>query len=342
MENNQSNVVAPLLKVENLNMHFPAGKGILGKKSSVVKAVNNVSFSIFKGKTMGLVGESGCGKTTTGKCILRILKPTSGDIYYNDTNILTAPKETSDKMRREIQLIFQDPYGSLDPRQTAFAILQEVVLAGNKSYTKEQAKEKVYELIKTVELLPEIASRYPHEMSGGQRQRLGIARALACDPKLIIADEPVSALDVSIQAQIINLFKSLQKKHDLTYLFIAHDLAVVRHIADTIAVMYLGNIVEMMDALQLYDNPMHPYSQALLSSIPTIDYYAEQKRSRIALPGEVPSPTNAPSGCPFHPRCSFAKDICKQSMPQLKDIGNKHYVACYHVEQNLNKNIKGE
>lgn len=337
MENNQSNVVTPLLMVKNLNMHFPAGKSILGIKSGVVKAVNNVSFSILKGKTMGLVGESGCGKTTTGKCILRILKPTSGDICYNNTNILTAPKELSDKMRREIQLIFQDPYGSLDPRQTAFAILREVVLAGNKSYTKEQIKEKVYELIKTVELLPEIASRYPHEMSGGQRQRLGIARALACEPKLIIADEPVSALDVSIQAQIINLFKDLQKKHGLTYLFIAHDLAVVRHIADTIAVMYLGNIVEMMDALQLYDNPMHPYSQALLSSIPTVDYYAEQKRSRIELQGEVPSPTNAPSGCPFHPRCSFAQDICKQSMPQLKDIGNKHYVACYLVEQNLNK-----
>ncbi len=320
-----------LLKVENLKMHFPAESTWFGKPTRFVKAVDGLDFQIEAGKTFGLVGESGCGKTTAGKCVLRIFEPTEGKIYYQGTDISRLTDSQLKPYRRNIQLIFQDPYGSLDPRQSVGSIVREAVLADGKKRSDLDVKARVEELLTLVELDPSMAGRYPHEMSGGQRQRLGIARALACDPKLIVCDEPVSALDVSIQAQIINLFESLQKKLGLTYLFIAHDLAVVRHIADTVAVMYLGHIVEMMDAGELYANPMHPYTKALLSAVPITDYYTEQKRSRIVLEGEVPSPIHAPSGCPFHPRCQFATELCKTQAPSLKDQGGSHLAACHNL-----------
>ena len=316
-----------LLKVENLKMHFPAESTWFGKTTKFVKAVDGLDFQIESGKTFGLVGESGCGKTTAGKCVLRIYEPTEGKIYYQGTDISKLSESQLKPYRRSIQLIFQDPYGSLDPRQSVGSIVREAILADGKKRTEADVKARIEELLTLVELDPAMAGRYPHEMSGGQRQRLGIARALACEPKLIVCDEPVSALDVSIQAQIINLFESLQEKLGLTYLFIAHDLAVVRHIADTIAVMYLGHIVETMDAGELYANPMHPYTKALLSAVPITDYYTEQKRSRIVLEGEVPSPIHAPSGCPFHPRCQYATDLCKAQAPSLVDQGDSHLVA---------------
>ncbi len=318
-----------LLKVENLKMYFPAEKTLGGKVTNWVKAVDDVSFEVERGKTFGLVGESGCGKTTTGKCILRINNPTEGHIYYNGLDLATASRSEIWNIRREIQLIFQDPYGSLDPRQSCGDILREAIVLGEGRQSRKQVRERVDELLRIVELLPEMADRYPHELSGGQRQRLGIARALACDPKLIVCDEPVSALDVSIQAQVINLFQKIQKELGLTYVFIAHDLAVVRHIADTIAVMYLGHIVEIMDAEEIFRNPVHPYTQALLSAVPITDYDVERSRQRILLEGEVPSPLHAPAGCPFNPRCIYAKDICRKEMPPLKDMGDGHCVACH-------------
>lgn len=320
-----------LLKVENLKMHFPAESTWFGKATKFVKAVDGLDFQIESGKTFGLVGESGCGKTTAGKCVLRVYEPTQGKIIYQGTDISKMSESQLKPYRRSIQLIFQDPYGSLDPRQSVGSIVREAILADGKKRAKEDVKARIEELLTLVELDASMAGRYPHEMSGGQRQRLGIARALACDPKLIVCDEPVSALDVSIQAQIINLFESLQEKLGLTYLFIAHDLAVVRHIADTIAVMYLGHIVETMDAGELYANPMHPYTKALLSAVPITDYYTEQKRSRIVLEGEVPSPIHTPPGCPFHPRCQFATDLCKTQPPSLVDQGNNHLVACHNL-----------
>ena len=324
----------PILKVEHLKMYFPLTKGFMKKTGGVVKAVDDISFSVEKGKTLGLVGESGCGKTTTGKCILQINKPTEGKILYEGQDLITMDRSRLKDCRRDIQMIFQDPFGSLDPRQKAFSIIREVLVEEDDYHGADEVKNKVNELLVKVGLSEEMGERYPHEMSGGQRQRLGIARALACDPKIIICDEPVSALDVSIQAQIINLFKELQREMGLTYIFVAHDLAVVRHIADVIAVMYLGRIMEMMEAVELYKNPMHPYSQALLSAIPIVDYYEEQKRERILLKGEVPSPIHAPSGCPFHPRCPYASEKCRTAPPELKDVGNGHYVACYHVDKN--------
>jgi len=323
-----------LLKVENLKMYFPAAKSLFGKTTSCVKAVDDVSFEVEKGKTFGLVGESGCGKTTTGKCILRITDPTEGHIYYKGKDISRASKEEIKSIRREIQLIFQDPYGSLDPRQSAYSIIKEAVVTGKEKYTESEVAARVKELLEIVELLPEMGDRYPHEMSGGQRQRLGIARALACNPELIVCDEPVSALDVSIQAQVINLFQSLQERLGLTYVFIAHDLAVVRHIADVIGVMYLGHIVEIMDAAEIYSNPVHPYTRALLSAVPITDYYVEKSRKRILLEGEVPSPIHAPSGCPFHPRCAYATDVCKAEVPSLTDTGGGHLVACHLSKKN--------
>ena len=321
-----------LVKVENLKMYFPVEKNLLGKVTSCVKAVDDISFEVERGKTFGLVGESGCGKTTTGKCVLRIHSPTDGRIYYKGNDISRAIKSDLAPIRREIQLIFQDPYGSLDPRQSAYSIIKEAIVTDGKHHTREEIDNRVQELLATVEMIPEMGERYPHEMSGGQRQRLGIARALACNPELIVCDEPVSALDVSIQAQVINLFKSLQRKLGLTYIFIAHDLAVVRYIADTIGVMYLGHIVEILDAGEIYTNPVHPYTRALLSAVPTTDYYEERQRQRILLEGEVPSPIHAPAGCPFHPRCPYAKDCCKTTMPKLRDVGNGHLVACHLVE----------
>ena len=323
--------VTPILKVEDLKMHFPVSKGLFGRGLGSIKAVDGISLEINPGETFGLVGESGCGKTTAGKCILRILRPTEGKITYNGKDITQSSRRALGSVRREIQMIFQDPYGSLDPRQSVGSIVKEAVTCGPRKYSKNELADRIDELLTLVELHPHMKDRYPHEMSGGQRQRLGIARALACDPKLIVCDEPVSALDVSIQAQIINLFWNLQQKLGLNYLFIAHDLAVVRHIAGTIGVMYLGKIVEVIDAETIYTNPVHPYTKALLSAVPTTDYYEEQQRSRVILQGEVPSPMNAPSGCPFHPRCPRASEACKESMPPLKKIGDTHNVACHHV-----------
>ena len=318
-----------LLKVEDLKMYFHDEKNLLGRTNSYVKAVDGISFEVEKGKTFGLVGESGCGKTTAGKCILRINNPTAGKILYKGNDISKADKAKIKSIRREIQLIFQDPYGSLDPRQSAFSIIKEAIATGKEKKSSREITERVNELLEIVELLPEMGSRYPHEMSGGQRQRLGIARALACDPELIVCDEPVSALDVSIQAQVINLFQSLQKQLGLTYVFIAHDLAVVRHIADVIGVMYLGHIVEILNAEDLYTNMVHTYTKALMSAVPITDYYVDNTRKRLLLEGEVPSPINAPSGCPFHPRCAYATEKCKREAPRLTDVGKGHKVACH-------------
>lgn len=326
-----SSLSKPILKVENLTMYFPLKKKLGSRERKYVKAVDDISFEVQEGETFGLVGESGCGKTTTGKCILRALDPTDGKVYYKGRDIAKIPIKSIKPIRRELQLIFQDPYGSLDPRQSVYSILKEAIVSDHKFHTRKEINNRVEELLNLVELDPDIGYRYPHEMSGGQRQRLGIARALACSPHLLVCDEPVSALDVSIQAQIINLFKELQKKLGTTYVFIAHDLAVVRHIANRIGVMYLGKLVEVMDSEDIYDNPRHPYTKALISAVPTTDYYIEKKRERIILKGEVPSPINAPSGCPFHPRCVYATGICKKEMPNFKDIGKGHMVACHNL-----------
>jgi peptide/nickel transport system ATP-binding protein/oligopeptide transport system ATP-binding protein len=323
----------PVLKVENLKMYFPIRRGFFEKKIGYVKAVDDVSFKIENGKTFGLVGESGCGKTTTGKCVLRIHEPTDGHIYFKGVDIAKMSKAQISPFRRDIQLIFQDPYGSLDPRQSVYSILKEAIVADKQYHSHQEVTDRVNELLEAVELDVSMRDRFPHELSGGQRQRLGIARALACNPELIVCDEPVSALDVSIQAQVINLLKKLQQNRGLTYLFIAHDLAVVHHIADVIAVMYLAKIVEMMDAEEIYERPRHPYTRALLSAVPITDYYVEKQRTRIILEGEVPSPIHAPSGCPFHPRCRFATDECKKTMPQLYDAGGGHMVACHNLDK---------
>ena len=323
--NNEMKNNPPLLEVRDLKMYFRSGK------DSVVKAVDGVSFRIDKGKVLGLVGESGCGKTTIGKSVLKIYNPTGGEVLYKGKDILKMSKGEFKKYRRSLQMIFQDPYSSIDPRQSVFSILKEAVLAGGAKMSTGELKDKVNGYLETVGLPVEMGNRYPHEMSGGQRQRLGIGRALACEPELIVCDEPVSALDVSIQAQIINLFQRIQK--DMGYLFIAHDLAVVRHIADVVGVMYLGHLVEMMDSEGLYANPMHPYTIALLSAIPITDYYKEKQRKRIILQGEVPSPLHAPSGCPFHPRCRYATEECRRILPELKDRGAGHMVACHNVEK---------
>lgn len=321
-----------ILKVKDLKMYFPVYQGLLRRKSGEVRAVDGVSFDIPEGETFGLVGESGCGKTTTGKCVLRILNPTGGSIEYDGKDITHLSSAQMSRYRREIQMIFQDPYGSLDPRQSVQSIVKEAITARNDSqFGKKELSERVKELLNIVGLNTSLVDRYPHEMSGGQRQRLGIARALACNPKLIVCDEPVSALDVSIQAQIINLFEELQQKLGLSYLFVAHDLAVVRHISQNIAVMYLGHIVEITEADCLYKHPLHPYTRALLSAIPITDYYAEKQRERIVLEGDVPSPIHAPSGCPFHPRCPYAKNICRQQMPSLTEVEANHFVACHNI-----------
>ena len=320
----------PLVKVENLKMHFPLTKGLISRVYGHVKAVDDVSFEIYEGETFGLVGESGCGKTTTGKCVLRVLDPTDGKIWYAGKDIAKIPQNEMKQYRRELQMIFQDPYSSLDSRQSVYTILKEALVADRKPHEAAEIRDRIVQLLEMVGLSREMIARYPHELSGGQRQRLGIARALACNPKVIVCDEPVSALDVSIQAQIINLFERLQKELGLTYIFVAHDLAVVRHIAKRIGVMYLGHLVEVLDSKDLYYNSRHPYTKALLSAVPTTDYYAEQKRQRILLEGEVPSPIHAPGGCPFHPRCRYATEACKNTMPPLKNDGSGHLLACYN------------
>jgi len=325
---NENNV---LLRVEDLVMHFPIYRGVIRRQVGAVHAVDGVSFDIKRGETMGLVGESGCGKSTTGRTILQLYKPTGGHVYYNDTDLTTLKREDMRKMRREMQMIFQDPYASLNPRMTVSDIIGEPLAVHSVASGKE-IQEHVEHLLDVVKLDPAFASRYPHEFSGGQRQRIGVARALALQPSLIICDEPISALDVSIQAQVVNLLEDLQKEFHLTYLFIAHDLSMVRHISDRVAVMYLGIIVEIADRVDLYENPLHPYTQALLSAVPIPDPVTDAKRQRRVLEGDVPSPVNPPSGCRFRTRCWLAEKICEEQRPEFREITRDHSVACHMVK----------
>jgi peptide/nickel transport system ATP-binding protein len=319
-----------LLEIKNLKMYFPINKGLLRRKVGDIKAVDDISFNIRKNETLGLVGESGCGKTTTGRCILRLYQPTSGSIVFNGTDISSLPEKQVRPLRIHMGAVFQDPYGSLNPRQTARTIASMPLIIHG-LIRKRELNDKVSELFNLVGLDSSMMDRVPHEFSGGQRQRLGIARALACSPSLIICDEPISALDVSIQAQIINLLEKLQKSLGLTYLFIAHDLSVVQHISDRVAVMYLGRIVEIANSKELYQNPLHPYTKALLSAVPIPNPVVERKRVRIVLKGEVPSPAHPPAGCHFHPRCEIASQQCRDDKPLLCDVGNGHQVACFKV-----------
>lgn len=322
-----------LLEVKNLKMYFPVTSGVIfQRKIADVKAVDGVSFFIRKGETLGLVGESGCGKTTTGRCILQLYEPTEGEIIFEgrDLNLLNGKQMR--EMRKKIQVIFQDPYGSLNPRMTCGDIVGEPLVVHKLTSNKAELREKVADLLQTVGLNPYMADRYPHEFSGGQRQRIGIARALAVNPSFIVCDEPVSALDVSIQAQVINLLEELQEKFDLTYLFIAHDLSVVRHISDRIAVMYLGHIVEVASRTELYENPLHPYTKALLSAVPIPDPVIEAQRERIILTGDVPSPMNPPDGCVFHTRCPIMSDECRVEEPELREVSPDHWVSCLKVD----------
>ena len=314
-----------ILEVKDLKKWFVTNETTFGKKE-IVKAVDGITFKIKKKETLSLVGESGCGKTTTGKIVLRIFNPTSGSIFFEGTNITKLNRKEMMKYRRKMMIIYQDPFGSLDPRMTVKNTIAEPMEV-HRLGTKKEIEEKVVELMEKVGLSPEYKNRYPHEFSGGQRQRIGIARALATNPTFIVADEPVSALDVSIQAQIINLLKDLQKEFGLTLLFISHDLSVVKHISDRVAVMYLGKIVEIASKKELFNNPKHPYTLALLSAIPIPNPKA--KKNEIILEGDLPSPINPPSGCRFHTRCPYAKPICKKEEPILKDIGNGHKVACH-------------
>ncbi len=319
----------PLLDVKNLKMHFPLTQGIIfQRKVGAVQAVDGVSFSVKRGETLGLVGESGCGKSTTGRAILQLYKPTDGNVIFNGSDLTTLDSTQMRKMRRHLQMIFQDPYASLNPRMTVGNIVSEPMQI-HKLVAKNERTQRVQELLQTVGLNPYFANRYPHEFSGGQRQRIGIARALAANPDFIVCDEPVSALDVSIQAQIVNLLEDLQEQFGLTYLFIAHDLSVVRHISDRVAVMYLGKIVEMADRNELYDTPLHPYTKALLSAVPIPDPVIEKQRERIILTGDVPSPINPPSGCHFHTRCPYVMDVCKKVDPIFAEQGSGHFVACH-------------
>jgi peptide/nickel transport system ATP-binding protein len=319
-----------LLDVRGLKMHFPVTSGhILKKTIGHVKAVDDVSFSIKKGQTLGLVGESGCGKSTTGRAILQLYKPTAGEVRFQGTDLLKLDQGQMRRMRREMQIIFQDPYSSLNPRMNAGEIVGEPLTAHKLVGSQAELRERVAELFTIVGLNPDMAGRYPHEFSGGQRQRIGIARALAVNPSFIVCDEPVSALDVSIQAQVINLLAELQERFNLTYLFVAHDLSVVRHIADRIAVMYLGHMVEIGPVEELYTNPLHPYTKALLSAAPIPDPQAEAKRQPIILKGEIPSPLNPPVGCVFHTRCPIMEESCKAAMPELREVRPEHWVACY-------------
>ena len=318
----------PLIEVRNLKEHFPIQ--VSGLKTKPLKAVDGVSFSIKRGETLGLVGESGCGKTTVGRTILNLYKPTSGEIIYDGKPIKTAADIK--EFRTKATMVFQDPYSSLNPRMTVADIIGEPLDVHKLYKTKEERQARILELMSYVGLNSEHAARYAHEFSGGQRQRIGIARALAVNPEFIVCDEPVSALDVSIQAQVINMFQELQEKLGLTYLFIAHDLLVVRHISDRIAVMYLGKMVELADADEIYDHPLHPYSKSLLSSVPVPDPNVARANKRIILEGDIPSPLNAPSGCPFRTRCRYATDICAQSMPEFKEVKPGHFCACHNLE----------
>lgn len=325
MNNNET-----LLRVEDLVKHFPIFKGIIQRQVGAVHAVDGISFDIKRGETLGLVGESGCGKSTTGRAILQLHRPTSGHVYFNDTDLVALKGEELRAMRRKMQMIFQDPYASLNPRMTIGEIIGEPMQVHNTATAKE-IKERVEQLLELVRLNPTFSVRYPHEFSGGQRQRVGIARALALQPSFIVCDEPISALDVSIQAQVVNLLEDLQKEFGLTYLFIAHDLSMVRHISDRVAVMYLGVIVELANREGLYNNPLHPYTQALLSAVPVADPTVEANRQRTILEGDVPSPVNPPSGCRFRTRCPIAKEICAQERPAFREVQAGHFVACHMV-----------
>ncbi len=318
-----------LLEVKDLKMHFPVGGGFLSRKPvGYVKAVDGVSFTVKRGETLGLVGESGCGKTTTGRCILQLYKPTAGQVIFNGQDLTQLNSKNMRAMRREMQVIFQDPYSSLNPRMTAGNIIGEPLIVHGLVKGKQEYREKVADLLSNVGLNPYMADRFPHEFSGGQRQRIGVARALSVSPSFIVADEPVSALDVSIQAQIINLLEDLQERFNLTYLFIAHDLSVVRHISDRVGVMYLGHLVEMAERNEIYRNPVHPYTKALLSAVPIPDPVLDAQRERVMLSGEVPSPLNPPSGCVFHPRCPVAGDDCSRVIPELRQVETDHDAAC--------------
>ena len=329
MNQHQNNVI---LNVEDLKMYFPVTRGLLRRKVADVKAVDGVNFNLRKNETLGLVGESGCGKTTIGRCILGLYRPTAGQIVFNGENIATYNEKKMREVRSRMALIFQDPYSSLDPRQSAGSIVGEPLKIHDMVASKSEYNDRVEQLFRIVGLDPSMSDRYPHEFSGGQRQRIGVARALACEPPLIVCDEPISALDVSIQAQIINLLEELQEGvAELSYLFIAHDLSVVKHISDRVAVMYLGHIVEITKSRELYDNPLHPYTRALLSAVPIADPFVEETRERIVLEGEVPSPLNPPPGCAFHPRCFMAVPECSQAIPPLREVSEGHEVACIRV-----------
>jgi len=323
-------VAEPLLRVENLAKHFPIRRGLFSQVVGQVRAVDGVSFEVQRGEVLGLVGESGCGKTTTGRCILRLVEPTSGRVIFDGRDVTAMPRGELRAIRREMQIVFQDPYSSLNPRLTVGSMLGEA-LAIHGIARGAKARERIAELLVQVGLSADHVRRYPHEFSGGQRQRIGVARALAVGPRLIVADEPVSALDVSIQAQIINLLRDLQRTLGLTYLFVAHDLAVVEHLSDRVAVMYLGRIVELASSETLYRDPRHPYSAALLSAIPVPD--PSRRRRRIVLRGDVPSPANPPAGCPFHPRCFMARPECSREVPVLREVSPGHWSACHFAEE---------
>lgn len=320
-----------ILSVKDLVMHFPIYRGVFQTRAGEVRAVDGVSFDVKAGETLGLVGESGCGKSTTGRAILQLYKPTSGSVHFEGRDLVGLKGEEMRKTRRKIQMIFQDPYASLNPRMTVAEIVGEPLIVHNAASGGE-IEERVSKLLQLVGLNPGFSTRYPHEFSGGQRQRIGIARALALQPSFVICDEPISALDVSIQAQVVNLLEDLQEQFNLTYLFIAHDLSMVRHISKRVAVMYLGVIVELSGREDLYQNPLHPYTQALLSAVPIPDPVADEKRKRVILEGDVPSPVNPPSGCRFRTRCPIAESLCAESRPDFREVTPGHFVACHMVK----------
>ncbi len=321
-----------LLEVKDLKMYFPIYRGVVQREVGAVHAVDGVSFNVIRGETLGLVGESGCGKSTTGRTILQLYKPTAGSIHFDGVDLVALKGEELRLMRRKMQMIFQDPYASLNPRMTIAEIIGEPLAVHNIATGKE-IQERVEHLLELVNLNPSFATRYAHEFSGGQRQRIGIARALALQPSFIVCDEPISALDVSIQAQVVNLLDELQHQFNLTYLFIAHDLSMVRHISKRVAVMYLGVIVELADRSELYNKPLHPYTQALLSAIPIPDPIADAKRARTILQGDVPSPVNPPSGCRFRTRCPIAEKMCAETRPEFRELKPGHFVACHFAER---------
>jgi len=331
MSNNNADT---LLRVENLKMHFPIYRGVFQRQVGAVLAVDGISFDVRRGETLGLVGESGCGKSTTGRAILQLYKPTAGNVHFEGVDLIKLRGEELRHMRRKMQMIFQDPYASLNPRMTVEQIVGEPLIV-HSAATGKEIHERVENLLGLVGLNPAFATRYPHEFSGGQRQRIGVARALALQPSFIICDEPISALDVSIQAQVVNLLEELQEQFNLTYLFIAHDLSMVRHISKRVAVMYLGVIVELTSRDELYLNPLHPYTQALLSAVPIADPVVSAQRQRTILEGDVPSPANPPSGCRFRTRCPIAESICAEKQPEFRELKAGHFVACHFAERFL-------